>query len=53
MIEGRAPADVGRLFAGFTAYAEPFRSLVTELGGVAPPGEAPATATTAREAHDG
>lgn len=29
---GAAPADVGRLFAGFTAYAEPFRSLVTELG---------------------
>ncbi len=30
----REPADVGRLFAGFTAYAEPFRSIVTELGGV-------------------
>ena len=30
---GRQPADVGRLFAGFTAYAEPFRSIVTELGG--------------------
>jgi hypothetical protein len=29
----RDPADVGRLFAGFTAYAEPFRSIVTELGG--------------------
>ncbi len=30
---GRAAADVGRLFAGFTAYAEPFRSVVTRLGG--------------------
>lgn len=30
---GRAEPDVGRLFAGFTAWAEPFRSLVTELGG--------------------
>jgi coenzyme F420-reducing hydrogenase gamma subunit len=25
--------DVGRLFAGFTAYSEPFRSMVTDLGG--------------------
>jgi sulfhydrogenase subunit delta len=33
VVEGRAPADVGRLFAGFTVYAEPFRSVVTELGG--------------------
>lgn len=30
---GRGEADVGRLFAGFTAYAEPFRSVVTRLGG--------------------
>jgi len=30
---GRQPAEVGRLFAGFTAYAEPFRSIVTEFGG--------------------
>lgn len=30
---GGVPADVGRLFAGFTAYAEPFRSVVTRLGG--------------------
>jgi len=52
VVEGRAPADVGRLFAGFTAYAEPFRSLVTELGGVAPPGQGPSTATTTRETHD-
>jgi sulfhydrogenase subunit delta len=28
-----APEDVGRLFAGFTAYAEPFRTMVTDLGG--------------------
>lgn len=31
--DGRAEADVGRLFAGFTAYAEPFRDVVTRLGG--------------------
>lgn len=30
---GRSPEDIGRLFAGFTAYAEPFRTMVTELGG--------------------
>jgi sulfhydrogenase subunit delta len=30
---GRDPADVGRLFAGFTAWAEPFRSRVSALGG--------------------
>jgi hypothetical protein len=38
----RDPADVGRLFAGFNAYAEPFRSIVTELGGTRmdPPGPA-------------
>ncbi len=52
VVEGRAPAEVGRLFAGFTAYAEPFRSVVTELGGVAAPGIAPATAAPARESRD-
>ena len=36
---GRPPAEVGRLFAGFTAYAEPFRTAVTELGGT--PGAVP------------
>jgi len=37
---GMEPADVGRLFAGFTAYAEPFRDIVSELGvpGVTQPG---------------
>lgn len=30
---GHPAPEVGRLFAGFTAYAEPFRSLVTGLGG--------------------
>jgi coenzyme F420-reducing hydrogenase gamma subunit len=29
----RTTAEVGELFAGFTAYAEPFRSMVTDLGG--------------------
>ena len=30
----RPREEIGRLFAGFTAYSEPFRSMVTELGGV-------------------
>jgi sulfhydrogenase subunit delta len=30
---GRPREEVGRLFAGFTAYSEPFRSMVTEFGG--------------------
>jgi coenzyme F420-reducing hydrogenase gamma subunit len=33
MAGDRPPEEIGRLFAGFTAYAEPFRSMVTELGG--------------------
>ena len=32
MRSGRPPEEVWRLFAGFTAYAEPFRSVLTELG---------------------
>jgi hypothetical protein len=34
-----APADLGRLFAGFSANAEPFRAAVTGYAG-APPGVA-------------
>jgi hypothetical protein len=30
---GRDPVDVGRLFAGFTGAAEPFRSVTENLGG--------------------
>ncbi len=52
VVEGRAPADVGRLFAGFTAFAEPFRTIVTELGGVAPAGKSPATIAPSRESRD-
>jgi hypothetical protein len=33
MAGDRPREEVGRLFAGFTAYNEPFRSMVTELGG--------------------
>ena len=42
---GRDEPDVGRLFAGFTAWAEPFRSIVAELGGTrgARPGTSQAT----------
>jgi coenzyme F420-reducing hydrogenase gamma subunit len=32
MRSGRPPEEVWRLFAGFTGYAEPFRSVLTELG---------------------
>jgi coenzyme F420-reducing hydrogenase gamma subunit len=42
--EGRPPSDVARLFAGFTANAEPFRSIVS--GGIVPPGPPEATAST-------
>jgi sulfhydrogenase subunit delta len=38
---GRPPSDVGRLFAGFTAYAEPFRSVVTGLRGTPRSGDGP------------
>lgn len=31
---GRTPEEAGRLFAGFTAWAEPFRGIVSELGGI-------------------
>ena len=31
--DGLAPESAGRLFAGFTAYAEPFRDVVTDLHG--------------------
>ncbi len=31
---GRDAPDVGRLFAGFTAYSEPFRTVVSDLGGI-------------------
>ena len=34
MAGDRPREEIGRLFAGFTAYNEPFRSMVTELGGV-------------------
>jgi sulfhydrogenase subunit delta len=32
MRSGRPPEEVWRLFAGFTGYAEPFRSVLTDLG---------------------
>ncbi len=37
---GRERAEVGRLFAGFTAWSEPFRSIVTEYGGIRTDGHA-------------
>jgi coenzyme F420-reducing hydrogenase gamma subunit len=46
---GRDEPDVGRLFAGFTAWAEPFRTLVTELGGARGAGPETAHATGGRD----
>ena len=43
--DGRSAADVGRLFAGFTAWSGPFRAVVDAHGG--PPG-----ATTSSESSD-
>ena len=34
--DARSPAEVARLFAGFTAWAEPFRAVIDAKGG--PPG---------------
>ena len=31
---GRSPQEAGRLFAGFTGYAEPYRDAIVELGGL-------------------
>jgi coenzyme F420-reducing hydrogenase gamma subunit len=45
--DGRNASDVGRLFAGFTAWSEPFRSMVDAHGG--PPG-APAKAAETTDA---
>ncbi len=42
---GQPEDGVARLFAGFTAYAEPFRDVVTGHGG--PPGATPAAPTPA------
>lgn len=49
MVGDRPREEIGRLFAGFTAYSEPFRSMVTELGGARRgPGDArPGTTTPA------
>lgn len=47
-LPGREPAEVGRLFAGFTAYAEPFRSIVTEMGGIRMDPAGPASAQPAK-----
>ena len=58
---GREEPDVGRLFAGFTAWAEPFRSVVTEYRGTRGAGEAtggpngapgPSEATGGRDGHE-
>jgi coenzyme F420-reducing hydrogenase gamma subunit len=42
--DGRSAADVARLFAGFTAWSEPFRSVIDSHGG--PPGASTNQETT-------
>jgi coenzyme F420-reducing hydrogenase gamma subunit len=44
LADGRETSDVSRLFAGFTAWSEPFRSVIDAHGG--PPGPAAASETT-------
>jgi sulfhydrogenase subunit delta len=49
--------DVGRLFAGFTAWSEPFRGAVTEMRGipvswVRRPGDAPPSVEMTGDDHD-
>ena len=44
--EGHSALEVGRLFAGFTAYQEPFRGVVTGLGGTRTHADSPANGTT-------
>jgi sulfhydrogenase subunit delta len=48
--QGRPPEEVWRIFAGFTAFAEPFRGVVSELGKAA---EAAAAAGSANAAAAG
>lgn len=48
---GRSPAEVGRLFAGFTGWSAPFRAVVGEHGG--PPGMTPAPAGSDAGEGDG
>ena len=43
--EGHSALEVGRLFAGFTAYQEPFRGVVSGLGGTRTSPVAPAVVT--------
>ena len=52
MAGDRPREEIGRLFAGFTAYSEPFRSMVTELGG-ARTGRGTTTTTAAEPAPRG
>jgi hypothetical protein len=52
MAGDRPREEIGRLFAGFTAYSEPFRSMVTELGGTRS-GRAATTATAIEPAPRG
>jgi coenzyme F420-reducing hydrogenase gamma subunit len=55
---GREPAEVSRLFAGFTAWSAPFRSVIEEHGGppgatsaAVPAGDGPASGEGAHDAR--
>lgn len=43
--DGRSDADTAALFAGFTAYAKPFRAVIDQLGGPPGPSERPGRVT--------
>ena len=45
--DGRNASDVSRLFAGFTAWSEPFRAVIDAYGGPPGPAQAPAATTDA------
>jgi sulfhydrogenase subunit delta len=50
-LAGRDDEDVSRLFAGFTAWSAPFRSVVEAYGG--PPGQTPPAPVAARTEGEG
>lgn len=55
MATGRSANEAGRLFAGFTGYAEPFRAVVTDLDGnpAARPARTPQAVTAAARERSG
>jgi sulfhydrogenase subunit delta len=50
--DSRSAADVGRLFAGFTAWSGPFRSVIDTHGGPPGPGHGPSKSDAPPETTD-